>query len=135
MFGVDGPVGVSLITAWSMAPSTSRSSDRVAWPVAVKPFQTPTFDGSKVEVFAMTFDRDGNLWVASRGKGLYRIHGDVVDHYGRTDGLSSDSVNLLFEDREGILWAGTSNGIDSFRDPSVTTFSSSVPAPPACRPG
>ena len=91
----------------------------------VKPFVTPTFDGSKVEVFAMTFDRDGNLWVASRGKGLYRIHGDVVDHYGRTDGLSSDSVNLLFEDREGILWAGTSNGIDSFRDPSVTTFSSS----------
>ena len=91
----------------------------------VKPFVTPTFDGSKVEVFAMTFDRDGNLWVASRGKGLYRIHGDVVDHYGRTDGLSSDSVNLLFEDREGILWAGTSNGIDSFRDPRVTTFSSS----------
>ena len=91
----------------------------------VKPFVTSTFDGSKVEVFAMTFDRDGNLWVASRGKGLYRIHGDVVDHYGRTDGLSSDSVNLLFEDREGILWAGTSNGIDSFRDPGVTTFSSS----------
>ena len=89
----------------------------------VKPFVTPTFDGSKVEVFAMTFDRDGNLWVASRGKGLYRIHGDVVDHYGRTDGLSSDSVNLLFEDREGILWAATSNGIDSFRDPRVTTFS------------
>ena len=91
----------------------------------VKPFVTPTFDGSNVEVFAMTFDRDGNLWVASRGKGLYRIHGDVVDHYGRTDGLSSDAVNLLFEDREGILWAGTSNGIDSFRDPRVTTFSSS----------
>ncbi len=90
----------------------------------VKPFVTPSFDGSKVEVFAMTFDRDGNLWVASRGKGLYRIHGDVVDHYGRTDGLSSDAVNLLFEDREGILWAATSNGIDSFRDPRVTTFSS-----------
>ena len=39
----------------------------------VKPFVTPTFDGSKVEVFGMTFDCDGNLWVASRGKGLYRI--------------------------------------------------------------
>jgi ligand-binding sensor domain-containing protein len=90
---------------------------------AVKPFVTPTFDGSQIEVFDMMFDRDGNLWVASRGKGLYRIHGDVVDHYGRTDGLSSDAVNLLFEDREGIIWAGTSNGIDSFRDLRVTTFS------------
>ena len=91
----------------------------------VKPYVTPTFDGSKVEVSAMTFDRDGNLWVAARGKGLYRIHGNVVDHFGRTDGLSSDVVNLLFEDREGILWAATSNGIDSFRDPAITTFSSS----------
>lgn len=90
----------------------------------VKPFVTPSFDGSKVEVFAMTVDRDGNLWVASRGKGLYRIRGDVVDHYRRTDGLSSDTVNLLFEDREGILWVATANGIDSFRDPQVTTFSS-----------
>lgn len=91
----------------------------------VKPFVTPTFDGSKVEVFGMTLDRDGNLWVATRGKGMYRIRGDSVDHYGRTDGLSSDDVNLLFEDREGILWAGTSNGLDSFRDAPVTTFSAS----------
>ena len=37
----------------------------------VKPFVTPTFDGSKVEVFAMTFDRDGNLWVASRARGCF----------------------------------------------------------------
>ena len=89
-----------------------------------KPFVTPTFDGSRVEVFAMTFDRDGNLWVATRGKGLYRIHGDAVEHYGRADGLSSDTVNLLFEDQEGILWVGTTNGLDSFRDPRVTTYSS-----------
>ena len=64
-------------------------------------------------------DRDGNLWVATQGKGLFRIHGNDVDHYGRTDGMSSDSVHLLFEDREGIVWAATSNGIDSFRDPRV----------------
>jgi len=91
----------------------------------VKPFVTPTFDGSKVEVFATIFDRDGNLWVASQGKGLYRIHGNIVDHYGRTDGLSGDAVHLLFEDREGILWAATADGIDSFRVPRVTTFSAS----------
>ena len=92
---------------------------------AVKPFVTPTFDGSKVEVYATIFDRDGNLWVATHGKGLFRIHGNVVDHYGRTDGLSSDSVRALFEDKEGIVWAATTNGIDSFRDSRVTTFSAS----------
>jgi signal transduction histidine kinase/ligand-binding sensor domain-containing protein len=92
---------------------------------AVKPFVTPTFDGSKVEVHATMFDRDGNLWIATAGKGIFRIHGNFVDHYGRTDGLSSDSVFDLYEDREGIVWAATADGIDSFRDPRVTTFSAS----------
>ena len=88
-----------------------------------RPFVTPQFDGSKVSVYDMMFDGDGNLWVASLGKGLFRIRGDVVEHYGRTEGLSSDTVGALFEDREGIIWAATTNGVDSFRDPRIVTFS------------
>jgi PAS domain S-box-containing protein len=90
---------------------------------AVKPFVAPNFDGSKVVVSAMIFDHDGNLWVGTVGKGIFRIHRNVVDHYQQTDGLSGDSVLTLYEDREGIVWSVTTNGIDSFRDPSVTTFS------------
>ena len=71
----------------------------------------------------MMFDRDGNLWVGTDAKGLFRIHGNAVEHYGRTEGLSGDSVWALFEDREGMVWAGTTSGIDSFRDPPVATFS------------
>jgi signal transduction histidine kinase/ligand-binding sensor domain-containing protein len=90
---------------------------------AVKPFVTPSFDGSRVSVTTLMVDRDGNLWVGTDAKGLFRIHGDRVEHYGRTEGLSGDSVWDLFEDREGIVWAGTTSGIDSFRDPRVVTFS------------
>ena len=90
---------------------------------AVKPFVTPTFDGSKLSVTSLMFDRDGNLWVGTDAKGLFRIYGDAVEHYGHTEGLSGDSVWTFFEDREGIVWAGTTSGIDSFRDPRVTTFS------------
>ena len=89
----------------------------------VTPFKTPTFDGSKVVITNLTFDSDGNLWVATAGKGVFRICGNVVDHYGRAEGLSGDTVFTLFEDRERIVWAATTNGIDSFRDPRVTTFS------------
>ena len=88
-----------------------------------KPFVTPTFDGSKVVVNAMVFDRDGNLWVGTVGKGLFRIRGNVVDHFQHRDGLSGDSVLALLEDREGIVWTVTTNGIDSFRDPRITIFS------------
>jgi signal transduction histidine kinase/streptogramin lyase len=84
---------------------------------------TPSFDGSKLAVHSMTFDGDGNLWVGTYGMGIFRIHGSIADHFGRTEGLSSDTVQALFEDREGILWAATPDGIDKFRDPPVASFS------------
>jgi len=88
-----------------------------------QPFVTPSFDGSKLTVHSTTFDGDGNLWVGTYGLGIFRIRGSMVDHFGRTEGLSSDTVNAVFVDREGILWAATPDGIDKFRDPSVANFS------------
>jgi signal transduction histidine kinase/ligand-binding sensor domain-containing protein len=90
---------------------------------AVRSFVTPTFDGSKVTVFSLRFDRDGNLWVGTANDGVFRVHGNAVDHYERTKGLSGDYVRAFFEDRGGIVWAATNNGIDQFHDPRVTTFS------------
>jgi signal transduction histidine kinase len=89
----------------------------------LKTFVTPHFDGSKVSVTSLIVDRDGNLWVGTDASGVVRIHGDAVERYRQTDGLSGDSVWALTEDREGIVWAGTTSGIDSFRDPRVVTFS------------
>jgi signal transduction histidine kinase len=90
---------------------------------ALKPFVTPTFNGSSFDIGTLMFDHDGNLWVGTKAKGLFRIHGNAVEHYDHTNGLSGDSVYALFEDREGIVWAGTTSGVDSFRDPTVVTFS------------
>jgi len=84
---------------------------------------TTAFDGTKLNVFALRLDRDGNLWVGTAKDGIFRVHGDTVDHYGRSQGLSGTYIHSLFEDREGIVWAATNNGIDSLRDPNVTTFS------------
>ena len=89
----------------------------------IRPFVSSGFDGSRAAVTRMISDRQGNLWVGTVAKGVFRIHENAVEHYAHLDGLSSDSVWSVFEDREGIVWAATSNGIDSFRDPAVTTFS------------
>ena len=88
-----------------------------------KRFSTPNFDGTKIAVFALLLDRDGNLWVATDNNGLYRIHGNHAEHFGRAEGLSGNSVKNLYEDQEGIIWATTSDGIDSFQEPRVTTYS------------
>ena len=90
----------------------------------LKPFLIPSLkNGSSFDVGTLMFDREGNLWVGTVGEGLLRIHGNAVEHYDHTNGLSGDSVWAIFEDREGIVWAGTTSGVDSFRDPRITTFS------------
>ena len=90
---------------------------------AVRSFVTPTFDGSKIDVFALRSDHEGNLWVGTANQGIFRVHSNTVDHYAHSEGSSGDYVRALFEDREGIVWAATNNGLDSFHDPVITTFS------------
>jgi signal transduction histidine kinase/streptogramin lyase len=89
------------------------------------PFLTSNFDGTKIAVSALLRDSNQNLWVGTDTDGIYRIHGETAEHFGIAEGLSSDTVSGLYEDREGVIWVTTSSGLDSFRDRNVTTFSQS----------
>jgi PAS domain S-box-containing protein len=91
----------------------------------LSPVVLPNFDSSKLVIQDLKEDSDKSLWIATFGSGIYRIHGQTVDHFGRADGLSSDTVNDLYEGDDGIVWAATSEGIDNFRDLPIATFSTS----------
>jgi len=91
----------------------------------MQPFAVPKLNGETLEVCTLLIDRQGSLWVGTLNQGLYRIHGTDVDHFGSANGLTSDSVNQLFEDQEGSLWVATTKGLDMLRDLPVTTFSTS----------
>jgi signal transduction histidine kinase/ligand-binding sensor domain-containing protein len=88
------------------------------------PFVSTGMDSSSWEVTTLLFDRDNTLWVGTANRGIYRINGSRIDHFGVGDGLSADFVNGLSEDREGNVWAVTTKGIDKFRPIQVVTFSS-----------
>jgi signal transduction histidine kinase/ligand-binding sensor domain-containing protein len=90
---------------------------------AWKPFVTPEFDGSTLQVTRLLVDRHGSLWVGTLNQGIYRIQGNKVEHFRSSDGLSGDAVAGLFQDREGNIWIATSRGIDNFHDLRVTSFS------------
>lgn len=89
----------------------------------LKTFVGEHLDGGELGVTSLMVDRDGSLWVATEAGGVLRLRAGAVERYRQPDGLSGDSVWALFEDREGVVWAGTTNGLDSFRDPRVVTFS------------
>ena len=70
------------------------------------------------------FDRKGNLWVATRYQGVRRYQPlssasplqAPADAFTTKEGLSSDIVHGIFEDREGNLWMGTDGGLDRLRE-------------------
>ena len=68
-------------------------------------------------------DRDGGFWIGTLRDGLIHVHSGRVDRFGTADGLAGDSVDALFEDREGNIWVGTTQGLERFRARAVTQFS------------
>jgi ligand-binding sensor domain-containing protein/signal transduction histidine kinase len=60
-------------------------------------------------------DRRGNTWVATLGQGLIRLQEGTTNqpgqHLTESNGLPSNVVRSLFEDREGNIWIGTQNGL------------------------
>ena len=56
-------------------------------------------------------DRDGGMWFAHLGSGLFHIQPDgKAEHISTENGLPSDLANCWFQDREGNIWAGLIRG-------------------------
>ncbi len=71
-------------------------------------------EGTMARVWSITEDRAGTLWVATIDAGLWSYRNGKFTNYTVKDGLSSNSVQALSLDAQGILWIGTGNGISTF---------------------
>ena len=70
---------------------------------------------------AIAEDRSGDIWVgAFRCKG----GGEPVRRYTTADGLISEAVTGIVQDRLGNMWFGTSGGVSRYDGSSWTTFNS-----------
>ena len=56
-------------------------------------------------------DKAGNLWFGTTENGLYKYDGKSFTQYLVADGLNSNSVYTLFEDKDGKIWIGTEVGL------------------------
>jgi len=85
--------------------------------MATKPFNVRT----------VLRDSEGNTWIGSLGQGLVRLRADgrdvqKMENFTERDGLSTEFVWCLLEDREHNIWVGTQNGLNRFRDEKVVTL-------------
>ncbi len=67
-------------------------------------------------IFCVKIDSKSNLWCASEGQGLIKFieKTKTFKKYTISDGLSSNIVYGILEDKAGNLWLSTTNGISSF---------------------
>ena len=68
-------------------------------------------------------DRDGGLWIGTHQRGLIHVHNGRTDVFRKSDGISGDISCSLFEDREGNIWYGSTQGLDRFRELAVSSIS------------
>jgi len=81
--------------------------------------------GKRIHVeFRRAFaDRQGNLWLATEGQGLYRLQFQTMRVYTVEDGLLDRDVYPVFEDHTGAMWIGTwHKGLSRYKDNAFHNF-------------
>ncbi len=58
----------------------------------------------------MIEDKDGHIWFATNGGGVYRFDGKTLTNISEKEGLCDNFVLTIMEDRKGDLWFGTRHG-------------------------
>ncbi len=106
----------------------SRRNGDGTFPVHYHPYKLDN-PGSGVidKIISFCQSHDGKIWMGSNGYGLYCYNYDKDGHrrvksYTTSDGLSNNTVKGIVEDRQGMLWVATDNGLSIF-NPRTETFS------------
>lgn len=69
-------------------------------------------------IYAITGDKNGNLWVGTTGNGLnyYDKATGNFRHFLHNEKdnstLANNHINILYKDRKNMLWIGTADGLD-----------------------
>lgn len=67
--------------------------------------------------------QDGDLWIGTENRGVLRLHKNQFAQYHLAQGLRSEEINTLYEDRNANLWVGTKNGIHHWNGSRFVPFS------------
>jgi signal transduction histidine kinase/ligand-binding sensor domain-containing protein len=119
-FGIDPPMGVAEDGAGNLLIGSNGGIHRFH-EGQLKAFPLPT-NVQPYTAKTMLFDKDGSLWISAQHAGIVHIHQGRADVFRQADGLSSDEVGAIYEDREGNVWVATDAGLDRFHNLAVTTL-------------
>lgn len=79
-------------------------------------------NGDVESVWSLFEDREGSLWAGTSGGGLSRFKNTSFTSFGLNEGLSSDIVLPVFQDSRGVVWIGTTKGLNALQGTRVKVY-------------
>jgi hypothetical protein len=72
-------------------------------------------------------DKAGNLWFGTSDNGLYKYDGKSFNQFLVADGLNSNNISCILEDRDGKFWIGTDTGLCLYDGKTFTKIQIPLP--------
>jgi len=74
-------------------------------------------------VFKFLEDKNGTMWFATDGNGIFKYNKGVFTHLTSKNGLTDNNVFDILEDKQGNIWIGTFNGgVSKYDGKTYTNF-------------
>jgi signal transduction histidine kinase/ligand-binding sensor domain-containing protein len=89
----------------------------------------PLFAGLKHEKIWSLYVDGKSLWLGTRGGGLVLIRDGKITRFTTRDGLASNSIYQIIDDRAGRLWLSSPVGVSSVRRAEFESAASGARAP------
>src|SRR5215475_4133116 len=79
-------------------------------------------DNANEPVNSLLSSRDGSLWIGTDDRGVIRQTGQMIASVSEDAGFHQERVRGMFEDRAGVIWVATHNGIERIIGGKVQFF-------------
>lgn len=77
------------------------------FPLPAPDIEVPSYQATTEWVTQIMEGKDGNIWIGRSGYGACKYDGKTFTHFTKKDGLPSNCVQAIQEDKQGNLWFGT----------------------------
>ena len=85
--------------------------------------QSAAVKPEKIAFYSLYEDQEGNLWLGTDGRGLYRVRRNAITAYSKEQGLIDKNVYPIYQDRTGAIWIGAwPEGLSQFKEGKFTNY-------------